>query len=186
MRWISRAFRFTVPRRAFVAACGAVIIALAALGSGCVRRTLTITSEPPGALCLVNGREIGRTPVTVDFLHYGEYDVQLTKDGYEPLLTSGKADAPWWDIIPMDLVAEIGEPHADVRWHYVMEPRLTDRAALVERADALRQKLFIEAPIPPGGTTTQPQPSHEPLDPLPGDSTTQPAPGATTRGSTHP
>jgi hypothetical protein len=150
--------------------------------TGCVRRTLTITSEPPGALCWINGREVGRTPVTIDFLHYGEYDVQLTRDGYEPLLTSGKADAPLWDTIPLDLVSEAvpGEPHSDIRWHYVLEPRLSDRDELIERADALRQKLASEAPIPPGGLTTQPgSPATAPPSPVPA---TEPA--ATTAETT--
>lgn len=105
-------------------------------------------------MCWLNGREVGRTPVTVDFLHYGEYDVQLTHDGFEPMLTTGKADAPLWDTIPLDLAAELwpSESHADIRWHYVMEPRLTDRNDLIERAAELREKLLSEAPSP---ATTQ-------------------------------
>jgi hypothetical protein len=158
----------------------AVIVAML-FAAGCVRRTVTITSEPPGALCWINGREVGRTPVTVDFLHYGEYDVQLVATGYEPLLTSGDAKSPWWDTIPLDLAAEAvpGEPHAQVRWHYVMEPQLSDRGQLVERAEALREKLLSEAPAPPAtapsegpadasGAATQPDVS---LTPAP---TTQP------------
>lgn len=130
------------------AACAAALAALAL--AGCVRRTITVTSEPPGALCWVNGAEVGRTPVTVDFLYYGEYDVQLARDGYEPLLTSGKADAPLWDILPLDLAAELwpGETRADIRWHYVLEPRLDDRAGLIDRAAQLREKLIAEAPAP--------------------------------------
>ncbi len=170
MRRNSRAIRSDARHAAAILCFGLILAAL--LCTGCVRRTLTITSEPPGALCWLNGREVGRTPVTVDFLHYGEYDVQLTKDGYEPLLTSGKANSPWWDTIPLDIAAEAvpGEPHADIRWHYALEPRLTDRAALIDRAEALREKLLTEAPIPPGGLTTQPAtaaPSAEP-EPQPG------------------
>jgi hypothetical protein len=129
-------------------------------GAGCVRRTLTITSEPEGALCWLNGREVGRTPVTVDFLYYGKYDVQLTHEGFEPLLTFGEAKSPLWDTLPLDLASEVwpGESHADIRWHYVMQSRETDRDALIDRAQELREKMRLEAPIPPGspqgGTTT--------------------------------
>ncbi|MFB3120043.1 MAG: PEGA domain-containing protein [Stenotrophomonas maltophilia] len=40
-----------------------------------------ITSEPPGALVWLNDREIGRTPVDVDFEFYGRYDVRLHLPG---------------------------------------------------------------------------------------------------------
>jgi hypothetical protein len=149
-----------------------------------VRRTITITSEPPGALCWLNGREVGRTPVTVDFLFYGTYDVQLTRDGFEPLLTQGKADPPWWDNIPIDLAAEAvpGEPRADQRWHYVMQPREEDRPALIDRAQLLREKLLTEAPGPPA--TSAPAataPATEPVSaPEPSPAT---SPGA---GDEHP
>jgi hypothetical protein len=149
------------------------------LSCGCVRRTITITSEPAGALCWLNGREVGRTPVTVDFLYYGNYDVQLTHDGYEPLLTAGEAKSPWWDILPLDMAAEAvpGEPRADIRWHYAMQPRETDRPALIDRAQQLREKLLTEAPAPPAtapatapqaATTPPPEPATAP-DSQPGE-----------------
>jgi hypothetical protein len=113
------------------------------LSSGCVRRTISITSEPAGALVWLNGREVGRTPVSVDFLYYGEYDVQLVADGCEPLLTTGRANAPWWDNVPLDFFAEItpGEKHSRIQWHYVMSPRDDDPAGLLERAQELRGKV---------------------------------------------
>ena len=115
----------------------------ALLLTGCVRRTITITSEPSGALCWLNGREIGRTPVEVDFLYYGTYDVQLVADGHEPLLTSGEAKAPIWDSIPIDLVAEMvpGKHESRIAWHYRLDPRNDDSATLLERARALRSRI---------------------------------------------
>ena len=120
-----------------------VLICASLCLSGCVRRTLTITSDPPGALLWLNGREFGRTPLDVDFLYYGVYDVQLVKDGYEPLLTSGEADAPWWDGIPFDLFSEItpGDKRVHIAWHYTMQPRNDDPAALLQRARDLRQAI---------------------------------------------
>lgn len=114
--------------------------------TGCVRRTITITSEPAGALVWLNGREIGRTPVTVDFLYYGEYDVQLVADGCEPLLTTGKADAPWWDNVPLDLMAEVtpGQKRSEIHWHYVLGPRHDDPEALLERARELRSRVSLD------------------------------------------
>lgn len=138
-----------------ILACVLLAGGLGSLG-GCVRRTITITSEPEGALCWLNGREVGRTPVTVDFLFYGKYDVQLTHEGYEPLLTFGDAKSPLWDTLPIDLATELwpGETHADIRWHFVMKTRTTDRDALIDRAKQLREKMLLEAPIPPGSPET--------------------------------
>ena len=125
---------------AWLAAGTSLVIALL---TGCVRRTITITSTPPNALVWLNGREVGRTPIQVDFLYYGVYDVQLVADGHEPLLSSGEAKPPWWDSIPFDFVAEIlpGERTAQVAWHYDMQPRNDDPAALAERARELRGRL---------------------------------------------
>lgn len=124
--------------------------------TGCVERTITITSDPPGALVWLNDREIGRTPVDVDFVYYGTYDVRLEKQDHEPLMTKGEAKPPWWDNIPIDFAAEVVpiDLHADIRWHYTLEPTADDRPALIERADALRRRV---QPEPATATETQPQ-----------------------------
>lgn len=113
---------------------------------GCVERTITITSEPAGALVYLNDREIGRTPVDVEFVHYGEYDVRLVLDGYEPQLTSGDANAPVWDLPGPDFVAEVLPLHftSELNWHYVLEPVQDEPEALVDRARAIRSELESE------------------------------------------
>ena len=118
----------------------AIGLALAA-ASGCVRRTIRITSDPTGALVWLNDREVGRTPVEVDFVHYGTYDVRLALEGYEPLSTGGRAKAPLWDAPGLDLVAEAipGEPRVEVHWHYDLAPLDDDRDALLTRARELRE-----------------------------------------------
>lgn len=116
---------------------------IAVVLTGCVRRTITITSTPPGALVYLNDTEVGRTPVEVEFLYYGEYDVRLVREGYTPLVTSSHAKAPWWDTIGLDLIAEAvpGEPHAKIEWHYEMTPETFETAQILERADDLRDRL---------------------------------------------
>jgi hypothetical protein len=53
------------------------VLGAATLLAGCVERTITINSEPQGALVYLNDEEVGRTPVSVPFLYYGTYDVRL-------------------------------------------------------------------------------------------------------------
>jgi PEGA domain len=84
----------------------AALGALAGAGAGCVRRELTVTSDPPGALVFLNDQEVGRTPLTRPFTFYGTYDVRVRKEGYQTLKTKSLVLAPWWQWVPIDLFAE--------------------------------------------------------------------------------
>ena len=87
---------------------GALLAAALALAScGCIHRELTVRSEPPGALLLLNDKKIGQTPLSYDFTWYGTYRVLLTKDGYETLYDKPTLRAPWYFWIPLDLVMEL-------------------------------------------------------------------------------
>ena len=119
------------------------LLLLPLLCTGCVRRTISIITEPPGALVWLNDREVGRTPIEVEFLYYGTYDVRIVKDGYEPLITSGRADAPLWDMVGIDLAAELLplELHSRIEWIYQLEPAMFDEPGLIQRARDLRAQV---------------------------------------------
>jgi len=53
------------------------LVAFSLSSVGCVERKLTIGSSPSGALVTLNDVEIGRTPITVPFTWYGDYDIVL-------------------------------------------------------------------------------------------------------------
>jgi hypothetical protein len=111
---------------------------------GCVRRSLTVRSQPPGALVYLNGVEVGRTPVTRDFLWYGVYNVELRREGYETLKMRGKVIAPWWQWVPIDLVAELLPLHDRRELAYSMRPiseAAVDPKVMLQRAEAMRPKL---------------------------------------------
>ncbi len=118
------------------------VFAVSAAPAGCVRRTILITSEPAGALVWLNDREIGRTPLDVEFTWYGTYDVRLEREDCEPLLTSGDARAPWWETPGLDLLAELAPwtVESRVAWHYRLEARDDDVEALRQRAGELRER----------------------------------------------
>jgi hypothetical protein len=121
-------------------------LSAAALAGGCVERTLQIQSEPPGALVYLNGEEAGRTPMRRDFLWYGTYDVQLRKEGYVTKTEETRVWAPWWQIPPIDLLAEViplplRDTHSvNCRLRPVTE-RQTDPEQLIERAAQMRGRL---------------------------------------------
>lgn len=107
---------------------------------GCVRRTISVTTTPPGAIVLLNDREVGRTPCDVDFVHYGVYDLRLRLEGYEPVVGSGRADAPMWDFIGADFFAELvpAQLESRVEWHFDLEPSTRDAGSLRDRATMMR------------------------------------------------
>ncbi len=75
--------------------------------TSCIRRNLTIRSEPPGARLIVNDKDLGTTPLSYDFEWYGSYRISLTKDGYERLDDQVRLRAPMYFWIPVDLVVEL-------------------------------------------------------------------------------
>lgn len=121
---------------------GTLLAAALALG-GCVERTVSITSDPAGALVWLNDEEVGRTPLTVPFTFYGTYDVRLERDGYKPLWTKAEAKAPWWEAPGPDLVAEaVPNGKSQQQWHFVMQKDTgVDEDKLIDRAKQLRATL---------------------------------------------
>lgn len=141
----------------------AIASGVASVAGGCAERRLAITSEPTGATVWVNDVEVGRTPVEVNFTHYGMYDVRLRLEGYEPIATSAEAKAPWYEFVGADLITEAvafgerGGVMTRVSWNFAMRPALEQagnrvefEADLLERAKALKSRL---APSPTGAET---------------------------------
>ena len=100
-------------------------LALAAVLTGCVRRTMTIRTEPSGALIYLNDEEVGRSDLTTDFTWYGDYDVVIRKEGYKTLATNWQVPRPWYEIPPIDFFVEVLWPGWIVDAHereFALEP----------------------------------------------------------------
>jgi PEGA domain len=151
--------------RAFVPSC-------LLFACGCVEQTMTIQSDPPGALVFMNDQELGRTPITRDFTWYGDYDVQVRLEGYETLKTHQKIIAPAWNWVPIDLVAYLipanFKDHRDLNYTLrPLDPAQDDPQRLLSRADYLKAKLegspFTRVPTPRAATrpaATRPSSTH--------------------------
>jgi hypothetical protein len=125
------------------------VAAVAALtASGCIQRTITVDSEPRGALVYLNDEEVGRTPVIVPFTFYGTYDVRLEKEGFATLAVEQQARGPWWEAPGPDLIAEaIPGNKVQLHWFYTLTPSVApDEADLLERARQLREQALGTAP----------------------------------------
>ena len=115
------------------------------LAGGCVERMLTINTEPKGALVTLNDEEIGISPVTVSFQWYGDYDVRITKEGFETLKTHRKLKGPWYDSFPFDFFAGVLNPNRIVdsyKWTFELkEQEQANRDELINDAVGLKKQL---------------------------------------------
>ena len=117
--------------------------------SGCVERTVKITTDPPEAVVIINDEEVGVSPTRFSFLWYGDYDIILRKPGYKTLKTHYRIDPPWYQWPPFDLIAETMIPTMIHDEHvlptFVLEPaETTTIAEVVDRATALRDRTLFE------------------------------------------
>lgn len=122
---------------------------LTATQIGCLGRQITITSTPPGATVWLNDVQIGRTPVSAEFTHFGDFDVRLEHEGYEALATHRRARAPWYEWPPIDLAATVLPINIETRinWHFELTLRSAEAdAGVVDRAKQMRDQTHN----PPG------------------------------------
>jgi len=122
-----------------------VVVALVTMLGGCVERRLTINTNPQDALVVLNDEEIGQSPVTVSFNWYGDYNVRISKEGYETLKTHRLLKSPWYDKFPWDFFAQIVSPKKirdAYEWTFELSPKQPpDREQLIQSAQDLKEKL---------------------------------------------
>ncbi len=117
------------------------LIAAIILG-GCVERKLTINTQPQGALVVLNDEEIGASPVTVSFEWYGDYDVRISKEGFETLKTHRNLKAPWYDNFPFDFFAWLNPERIvdEYEWTFELSPKkVISREELIQNAEQLKK-----------------------------------------------
>lgn len=117
-----------------------------ASSSGCVRRRLTVRSNPPGAMVYIDDQQIGITPVSTSFTYYGTRKVRLVKDGYETVTKLTNVNAPWYQVPPLDFFSEnlAGREIRDERiLEFNLQPQqVVPRTELLSRAENLRQSAL--------------------------------------------
>jgi hypothetical protein len=122
----------------------AVLTAGLLLG-GCVERKLTINTDPQGAVVILNDEEIGTSPVTTSFEWYGDYNVRISKEGYETLKTHRELKPPLHDYFPFDFFAEIINPNRIVdsyEWTFTLASQTEpNREELIRDAQELKKQL---------------------------------------------
>jgi hypothetical protein len=82
------------------------IVALIFL-AGCVKRIVTINSQPSGAEVFFDRKAMGVTPCSFDFTFYGSHSIKLAKEGYKDFYTSERLKPPFYEYLPLDFISEV-------------------------------------------------------------------------------
>jgi hypothetical protein len=146
-----------------------MLVLVAMVAPGCVRRRMLIRSQPDGAMVYVDDQEVGITPVSVEFTYYGTRKIQLIKDSYETLTVKQAFFPPWYQFPVIEFFSENLSPweHRDEHLlDFRLEPQqIVPDDRLLERAQELRvnasqgySAALPAWPGPPGGAVSgQPQ-----------------------------
>lgn len=122
-----------------------IALTMSILLAGCVERKLTINTDPQGAIVVLNDEEIGISPVTVSFEWYGDYNVRLSKEGFQTVKTHHELKPPWYDYFPFDFFAQIVNPNRTVdsyEWTFTLPPQTEpNREELIRDAQELQKQL---------------------------------------------
>ncbi len=109
---------------------------------GCVRRRMTVRTNPPGAVVSIDNQVIGTTPAASSFVYYGTREIRIEKEGYRTETIRRRINPPWYQYPGIDFVAETLWP-GEIRDERIIDVELVPKTmeptdAVMQRADALR------------------------------------------------
>lgn len=127
---------------------------------GCVRRRLTVRTNPANAMVYVDRQLVGPSPASTPFTFYGTRHIEVVGDGYRTEKILRTFTPPWYQIPPLDFITETLWPW-EIRDERVIDvtmvpDEIVPSEALEERAEQLRLQATqrIATPLPPSQTTT--------------------------------
>jgi hypothetical protein len=162
IQWISKEGGFPRLDSSRVAFWSLAIVLISLSTTGCVRRRLTVRTNPPGAAVYVDRQPIGNTPVAVPFTYYGTRSVEVIRDGYRTEKVMRNLSAPWYQYTPLDFITETLWPW-EIRDERIIDiqmvpEQLVSSQELIGRAEELRLQAAqgVAVALPPSalGTTT--------------------------------
>ncbi len=120
--------------------------------TGCVRRKLTVRTNPPGAMVYVDRQPLGASPASTQFTYWGSRHIEVVGDGYRTEKVIRTFYPPWYQIPPFDFVAETLWPweikaYREVDITMVPEPNVANEE-LIARADDLRTQAAAGVAVP--------------------------------------
>jgi hypothetical protein len=137
----------------FALACAALLVASQ---SGCIRKRMTVRTNPPGAMVYVDRQPIGLSPVSTNYTYYGTRNFEIVRDGYRTERFLRRFNPPWYAIPPLDFVSETLWPF-ERRDERIIDVQLTPDPvvtsdALIDSGEQLRlqasQGIAVSSPPP--------------------------------------
>jgi len=117
---------------------------------------MTVMSNPPGAIVYLDGKEIGRTPFSTNFDHYGKREFRVVKQGYETKTELVSVRAPWYQWIGFDFVSEVllpGKLTDHKSYEFDLQPeRVVLNTEIVARAEQFRRTAHADGMPRIGGS----------------------------------
>lgn len=111
---------------------------------GCVRRRMTVRTNPPGATVSVDNQLIGTAPAASPFLYYGTREIRVEKDGYRTEVLKTRINPPWYQYPGLDFITESLWPW-EIRDERIIDVELVPQVLeptdqVLGRADQLRSQ----------------------------------------------
>lgn len=133
---------------------------LLSASSGCVRRRLTVRTNPPGALISVDNQIIGTSPAATPFTYYGTREIRVERDGFRTETLKRRFNPPWYELPPLDFITETLWPF-EIRDERVVDVELVPRElpqvdAVIDRASQLRDQSRQGVVTAPNVSVTPP------------------------------
>lgn len=159
--------------------CKAILLVCLSVLScgGCVRRRLTVRTQPPGAAVYVDNQYVGTSPTATSTTYYATRQIEVVKDGYRHEKILRRFNPPWYQLPPIDFLTDTLWPKK-IRDERIVDITLAPQQMisseeLQARANSLRVQAAqgVATPLPPtispgiagaiGGNSVLP----DPLDP---------------------
>ncbi len=111
---------------------------------GCVRRRLTVRTNPPGALVSVDNQIIGTSPAASSFVYYGTREFRVERDGYRTETIRQNITPPWYQYPVIDFFSETLWPF-EVRDERIIDiemvpQQIASTEEVLGRANGLREQ----------------------------------------------
>ncbi|TWT48344.1 PEGA domain-containing protein [Botrimarina hoheduenensis] len=128
--------------------------------TGCIRRRLTVRSNPPGATVQLDNQPIGVTPASTDYVYYGTREVKLSMPGYETLTVNQPLPTPWYAWPGVDFLTEnlwpfTIEDKREVSFNLARQ-RMAPANEIIGRGEQLRRQAAPQGVAPIGAAAGVP------------------------------
>ncbi len=121
---------------------GCLIAVCCLAATGCVRRRMTVRTNPVGAMVSVDNQVVGPAPASTPFIYYGTREFRIEADGYQTETIRRRFNPPWYQWPGIDFVAETLWP-GELRDERIVDVTLVPKTLpssdeVIARADSLR------------------------------------------------